>query len=72
VLRADQVKVRGVRLPYQKFNRQPHIPIGSGPVAEPQIQPPVLPNDGHNQSKLSAADIIRIQRSRARFVPPSQ
>ena len=28
VLRADQVFVRGVRLPYQKFNRQPHVPIG--------------------------------------------
>jgi uncharacterized protein GlcG (DUF336 family) len=26
--RADQVFVRGVRLPYQKFNRQPHEPLG--------------------------------------------
>jgi uncharacterized protein GlcG (DUF336 family) len=25
-LRADKVKVRGVRLPYIKFNRQPHVP----------------------------------------------
>jgi uncharacterized protein GlcG (DUF336 family) len=27
-LRADMVKVRGVRLPYIKFNRQPHEPVG--------------------------------------------
>ena len=26
LLRADQYFVRGVRLPYQKFNRQPHVP----------------------------------------------
>ena len=26
-LRADQIKVRGVRLPYIKFNRQPHVPL---------------------------------------------
>ena len=31
VKRADQVFVRNVRLPYQKFNRQPHEPIGSTP-----------------------------------------
>ena len=30
VLRADQVYVRGARLPYQKFNRQPHEPFGQG------------------------------------------
>jgi uncharacterized protein GlcG (DUF336 family) len=72
VLRADQVKVRGARLPYQKFNRQPHFPIGTGAVAEPKIQPPVLPRNGHNQAMLTAADLIRLQRSRARFVPPSR
>jgi uncharacterized protein GlcG (DUF336 family) len=27
VRRADQVTVRGVRLPYIKFNRQPHVPL---------------------------------------------
>jgi uncharacterized protein GlcG (DUF336 family) len=28
LLRADQFFVRGARLPYQKFNRQPHVPFG--------------------------------------------
>ncbi len=26
--RADMVKVRGVHLPFFKFNRNPHVPIG--------------------------------------------
>ena len=30
VKRADQIKVRGVRLPYYKYNRNPHIPL-NGP-----------------------------------------
>jgi uncharacterized protein GlcG (DUF336 family) len=72
VLRADMVKVRGVRLPYQKFNRQPLIPIGSGPVAEPQIKPPVLPRPGHNQAMLTQADIIRLERTRQRFLQASR
>jgi hypothetical protein len=29
--RADNVFVRGVRLPYQKFNRQPHEPLNQAP-----------------------------------------
>jgi uncharacterized protein GlcG (DUF336 family) len=29
---ADEVKVRGVRLPYIKFNRQPHEPLGQPPL----------------------------------------
>ena len=29
VARADEVTVRAVRLPYTKFNRQPHVPIGA-------------------------------------------
>jgi hypothetical protein len=33
VLRADMVKVRGIRLPYNKFNRQPHEPLGQKPLA---------------------------------------
>jgi uncharacterized protein GlcG (DUF336 family) len=33
VLRADFVKVRGVRLPFFKFNRNPHLPI-NGPVIQ--------------------------------------
>jgi uncharacterized protein GlcG (DUF336 family) len=32
VRRADQVMVRGVRLPYIKFNRQPHVPREQGPL----------------------------------------
>lgn len=31
-LRADQFKVRGVRLPYIKFNRQPHNPVDQKPL----------------------------------------
>jgi hypothetical protein len=31
VRRADQVMYRRVRLPYQKFNRQPHEPVGEVP-----------------------------------------
>ena len=41
VKRADQVKVRGVRLPYFKYNRNPHVPL-NGPKYPPQnIQPPL-------------------------------
>ncbi len=31
VPRADQVKVRGVRLPFFKFNRNPHVPLNGTP-----------------------------------------
>lgn len=58
VLQADQYFVRNVRLPYQKFNRQPHIPIGSGPVAQQPIKPPVLPTG--QKSALSPSDIRRL------------
>jgi hypothetical protein len=34
VTRADMVKVRNVRLPYFKFNRNPHIPL-NGPAFPP-------------------------------------
>ncbi len=41
VKRADQVKLRGVRLPYFKYNRNPHVPL-NGPKFPPQnIQPPL-------------------------------
>jgi len=36
VPRADQVKVRGVRLPFFKFNRNPHVPLNGTP------NPPVV------------------------------
>ncbi len=44
--RADQVKFRGVRLPYYKYNRNPHLPHNPGifPVAAPKDLPlPTIP-----------------------------
>jgi uncharacterized protein GlcG (DUF336 family) len=43
VPRADQVKLRGVRLPFFKYNRNPHIPL-NGPKFPPQIIKPPLPS----------------------------
>ena len=40
VSRADQVKLRGVRLPFFKFNRNPHLPLNGKPIAQSPIQPP--------------------------------
>jgi uncharacterized protein GlcG (DUF336 family) len=40
VSRADQVKLRGVRLPFFKFNRNPHLPLNGKPIRESPIQPP--------------------------------
>jgi hypothetical protein len=34
VTRADMVKVRNVRLPYFKYNRNPHVPL-NGPKFPP-------------------------------------
>ena len=48
--RADQVKVRGVRLPYFKYNRNPHVPL-NGPKYPNQkfrnlpVPPPRKPQD---------------------------
>ncbi len=41
-LRADKVKVRGVRLPFFKFNRNPHVPR-NGPKYPLQVIKPPLP-----------------------------
>jgi uncharacterized protein GlcG (DUF336 family) len=41
IKRADQVKVRGVRLPYFKYNRNPHVPLNGHPIAQPPIKPPL-------------------------------
>ncbi len=41
--RADMVKVRGVRLPYDKFNRQPHIPLNGPKLPIIKIKPPLPP-----------------------------
>ena len=47
VRRSDEVRFRGARLPYQKFNRQPHNPIGQAKGAFPESLPgkvkPILP-----------------------------
>ena len=56
VPRADQVFVRGVRLPYQKFNRQPHEPFGQ-PPSPPQKLQPILPG---GQAGLTPQDVGRI------------
>jgi uncharacterized protein GlcG (DUF336 family) len=41
--RADMVKVRGVRLPYIKFNRQPHVPLNGPKLPIIKIKPPLPP-----------------------------
>ena len=42
VKRADQVKVRGVRLPFFKYNRNPHVPLnGSSRSPQNPIKPPL-------------------------------
>ena len=40
VTRADFVKVRGVRLPFFKFNRNPHLPLNGKPILENPISGP--------------------------------
>jgi uncharacterized protein GlcG (DUF336 family) len=40
--RADMVKIRGVRLPFFKFNRNPHVPL-NGPKFPLQVIKPPLP-----------------------------
>ncbi len=41
IKRADQVKVRGIRLPYFKYNRNPHLPANRSPVSLAPIKPPL-------------------------------
>jgi uncharacterized protein GlcG (DUF336 family) len=52
---ADLFKVRGVRLPYMKFNRQPHEPLGQAPQfqAKPTI-PAILPG-----SKIVLTNMVK-------------
>jgi hypothetical protein len=40
-IRADMVKVRGVRLPYIKFNRQPHVPLNGPKLAIVKVKVPL-------------------------------
>lgn len=58
VLRADQVFVRGVRLPYQKFNRNPHLGIGESPSSR-VVPQPILPG---GQTGLTSQDVRRLQQ----------
>ena len=48
--RADQVKLRGVRLPFFKFNRNPHVPLGGQkyPVVQFKNLPPPAPRQKHS------------------------
>jgi uncharacterized protein GlcG (DUF336 family) len=57
VLVADQVFVRGVRLPYQKFNRQPHVPLYAPKTPIEFAQPILLPG---KQKTFTADDINRL------------
>jgi uncharacterized protein GlcG (DUF336 family) len=41
VKRADQVKVRGIRLPYFKYNRNPHRPLDGSQISLSPIKPPL-------------------------------
>ena len=56
-LRADESFVRGVRLPYQKFNRQPHLPPGGGTqkLKIMPILPKPLPRTAAHAVKSAAA-----------------
>lgn len=63
VPRADEVFVRGVRLPYFKFNRQPHVPSPNVKQPTTGTIKPVVPN-GTTRS-LTAADIRRIEQYNA-------
>jgi uncharacterized protein GlcG (DUF336 family) len=57
VPRADEVMVRGVRLPYQKFNRQPHVPLHAPNLPAETIQPVLRVGKG---AALSPADVRRL------------
>jgi uncharacterized protein GlcG (DUF336 family) len=52
VHRADQVKVRGVRLPFFKYNRNPGVPLNGQPVALQPIKVP-LPTPRTKSEKKS-------------------
>jgi uncharacterized protein GlcG (DUF336 family) len=65
VPRADQVFVRGVRLPYQKFNRQPHVPTEQPPLPSETIKP-ILPTG--ERRGLSPADVRRIDAFRRQAI----
>ena len=59
VPRADQVSVRGARLPYFKFNRQPHVPF---PDVTQNMAPKIKPVQATGQSPAAAPkDVHRIE-----------
>ena len=61
--RADMVKVRGVRLPFFKFNRNPHVPIGGPkPIAEGSSCPCPCPRGRRrliDRRELMRASVLR-------------
>ena len=61
VRRADQVKVRGVRLPFFKFNRNPHVPL-NGPLfpVETFKHLPVAARRGRKAGSRRSGDAIAI------------
>jgi uncharacterized protein GlcG (DUF336 family) len=69
VLRADQVFVRGVRLPYQKFNRQPHEPFGQPKEPTEKLQPILLPG---KHKGFTPADVRRLLAFRAQAQAQAQ
>lgn len=65
VRRADQVKVRDVRLPYQKFNRQPHVPInGQTQALSVQVQTQTGPNPYFQALRAQAAARVAARAQR--------
>jgi uncharacterized protein GlcG (DUF336 family) len=65
VARADQVFVRNVRLPYQKFNRQPHEPFNQEKQPIEKVMPILL--SGKHKT-LSTSDIQRLEIARANAI----
>ena len=65
VPRADEVMVRGVRLPYQKFNRQPHVPLYAPNLPQEKIQPVLRQGKG---AALPAKDIHRLLVFRSKAI----
>lgn len=65
VLSADQVFVRGVRLPYQKFNRNPHLGIGESP-STPVLPQPILPGGKTGLTPRDVQRLLRFNRQAAR------
>ena len=57
--RADQVKVRGVRLPYYKYNRNPHLPFNGPEVPDRQIQESSLASSAEKARPINRREPMR-------------